>query len=191
MPSYSRCASIMVFFTVKRSLRAASCCSLLVVNGGTGLRFFSLVTTDSTMNVAPSRFSRMWSASSWFCHLSGLALDLGQPALRTAAARGLRASRCNRPILFRLERQNLAFALDDQAQRNGLHAAGGNSAADFVPQQRADLIAHQPIENAPRLLRVDDVLIDPAGIFDGGLIAFGVISLKSTRKDQTYDNKSI
>ena len=48
-PSYSRCASIMVRFTLKRSLRDDSCCSVEVMNGGTGLRFFSRVPTDLTM----------------------------------------------------------------------------------------------------------------------------------------------
>src|ERR1022692_866178 len=33
-PSYNRCAIIMVRFTLKRSLREESCCSLLVVKGG-------------------------------------------------------------------------------------------------------------------------------------------------------------
>ena len=52
-------------------------------------------------------------------------------------------------------------------ERNGLHATGGDSAAHLVPEQRADLIADKTIENAPRLLRINDVLIDPAGFFDG------------------------
>jgi hypothetical protein len=34
--SYSRCAARMVRCAANRSLRAASCCSVLVVNGGDG-----------------------------------------------------------------------------------------------------------------------------------------------------------
>src|ERR1017187_2576061 len=52
MPSYSRWASIMVRFTLKRSLRAASCCKVEAMNGATGLRFFSRVATLFTTSVA-------------------------------------------------------------------------------------------------------------------------------------------
>ena len=38
----------MVRFTLNRSLRADSCCSVEVMNGATGLRFFSRVPTDLT-----------------------------------------------------------------------------------------------------------------------------------------------
>ena len=40
-------------------------------------------------------------------------------------------------------------------------------------KQRADLIADQAVQDAPRLLRVDDLLIDAAGIFDGVLDRLG------------------
>ena len=83
----------MVFFTVKRSLRAASCCSLLVVNGGTGFRFFSFVTTDSTMKVGRLQALENVVGFRLVLDLSGLAFDLRQLALRTAAAGGLRAWR--------------------------------------------------------------------------------------------------
>ena len=65
-----------------------------------------------------------------------------------------------------MERLDLAFAFDDQAQRNGLHAPGGKTAADFIPEQRRDLIAHQAVEHAASLLRVDQVLIDGARMFE-------------------------
>ena len=42
--------------------------------------------------------------------------------------------RVNRPVLLRDECANLLFTFDDQPQRNGLHAAGGESAAHFIPQ---------------------------------------------------------
>ena len=51
MPSYNCCAIIIVFFTGKRD----ACCSLLVMNGGTALFFRSLVVTESTTQLAPSR----------------------------------------------------------------------------------------------------------------------------------------
>src|SRR5579864_3534522 len=45
------------------------------------------------------------------------------------------------PVFFLLERFDLAFALDNQAQRDSLHAPGGKAAANFVPQQGRDLVA--------------------------------------------------
>src|SRR5439155_6997854 len=48
--------------------------------------------------------------------------------------------RDDRPILLRLECQTLALALHDHSQRDRLHTARGDSATDFVPQQRTDLI---------------------------------------------------
>ena len=48
----------MVRFTLKRSLRAASCCRVEVMNGATGLRLFSRVCTDATMKSAPSTLRR-------------------------------------------------------------------------------------------------------------------------------------
>ena len=54
MPSYSRCASPIVRLTLKRSFRAASCCSGEVMNGGTGKRRFSFVATESTRYSLPS-----------------------------------------------------------------------------------------------------------------------------------------
>jgi hypothetical protein len=42
IPSYRRCATCIVFLTPKRSFLNASCCSLEVMKGGTGLRRRSL-----------------------------------------------------------------------------------------------------------------------------------------------------
>ena len=68
-----------------------------------------------------------------------------------------------------LERLDLAFAFDDQTQSNGLHAAGRKTAAHFIPKQRRDLISHEPVEHTTSLLRVDQVLIDGARMFERGL----------------------
>ena len=51
-----------------RSLRAASCCSVEVVNGAAGLRVYGLVSTSSTENAAGSRActqARASSSPSW------------------------------------------------------------------------------------------------------------------------------
>jgi hypothetical protein len=78
-------------------------------------------------------------------------------------------SRVDGPIFDFLERLDLAFAFDDQAQSYGLHAARGKSAANFIPEQRGDLISHEPVKHAASLLRVHQVLIDGAGMFERGL----------------------
>ena len=72
------------------------------------------------------------------------------------------------PVFFFLERLDFAFAVDDQAESDGLHASGGKAAADFVPEQRRDLIADQAIEHAARLLRVDQVAVNVARMFERG-----------------------
>ena len=74
--------------------------------------------------------------------------------------------RVDRPIFFFLERFDFAFALHNQSQRDGLHASSGKPAANFIPQQRRNLVAHQPIEHAPRLLRIYQILVDRARMFE-------------------------
>ena len=71
-----------------------------------------------------------------------------------------------RPVFNRLECADLALAFHDQAHCDGLHAAGGESAAHLVPQQRRNLVADQPVEHAACLLRVDEILIDFAGMLE-------------------------
>ena len=63
----------------------------------------------------------------------------------------------DRPVLARLERLDLKFALDDHSERRALHAAGTESALHFLPQQRRQVEADQVIECATRLLRTDEI----------------------------------
>src|SRR6476646_2169769 len=91
--------------------------------------------------------------------------------------------RDDRPIFFGNERLDLTFTPDDPSERHSLHAAGGDPAADFVPQQRTNLISDQPIENAACLLRVDDVLIDSTWSFDRGTNCFRRDLIKEDPKD--------
>ena len=73
------------------------------------------------------------------------------------------------PVFLLQERADFALALHHQPQRHRLHAAGGKAAPDFVPQQRRDLVAHQPVEHAPRLLRIHQVDIHLPRHFEGFL----------------------
>ena len=79
----------------------------------------------------------------------------------------LRQFRADRPILDRHKRLNRALALDDQAQRHALHPTGAEAAPNLAPQQRAEFVAHQPIENAAGLLRVHQRHVDVAGMREG------------------------
>src|SRR5271166_5103047 len=56
--------------------------------------------------------------------------------------------RVKSPILFLNEHLDFAFALDDEPQRNRLHAAGGEPAADLVPQQWRNLVTNETIQYA-------------------------------------------
>ena len=69
-----------------------------------------------------------------------------------------------RPILFGDEVLDLPFALDDQAQGHRLHPARREPAAHLPPEQRTQVVPDQPVENAPRLLRVHQVHIDVTGM---------------------------
>ena len=66
-------------------------------------------------------------------------------------------SRVDRPVFLRDERRDLFLALADHAQRGALHAAGGEAAAHFLPQQRREIEADEVVERAARLLRVHQI----------------------------------
>ena len=71
------------------------------------------------------------------------------------------------PVFLLLELLDLALALDDEAEGDGLDASGGESAADLVPQQGRDLEADQAVEDAAGLLGIDQVPVDLAGMGEG------------------------
>ena len=85
------------------------------------------------------------------------------------------------PVLDRPERPDLALALDDQAHGDRLDAAGGQAGPDAAPQERADLVADQPVEDPAGLLGVDQLQVDLAGLRNASRIASRVISVKVTR----------
>src|SRR5262245_10319646 len=100
--------------------------------------------------------------------LDRLRLDLIKP--RVERRRQLRGEvRDERPVFSFDEGQDVAFALDDQPHRHCLDASGGKPAPDLVPQQRADFVPDQAVEHAARLLRVNQVVVDLAGMIEGVL----------------------
>ena len=64
--------------------------------------------------------------------------------------------------LRRAERPPLALALDDEPRRDRLHASGREAAHDLLPEHRRDLVAVEAVEDASRLLRVDEPRVDVA-----------------------------
>ncbi len=66
------------------------------------------------------------------------------------------------PVFLGREVADLLFAVDDHARGHGLHTAGGKPLAHLAPQKRRELIAHDAVKDAARLLRVHQILIDVA-----------------------------
>ena len=98
-------------------------------------------------------------------------LRAGQPGEPRAerllvGVRLLHQPRVDRPVLLRHERLDLALAVDDHLQRRRLHAARAQPAANLAPQHRANLVADQPIEHAPALLRVHHLHVDLARVVE-------------------------
>jgi hypothetical protein len=73
-----------------------------------------------------------------------------------------------RPVLDRHERRDRALALHHQPQRHALDAPGGEPLTDLRPQDRAERVADEAIEHAPRLLRVHEVQVERARGGHGG-----------------------
>ena len=65
-----------------------------------------------------------------------------------------------RPVLVRFESEDLELALTDDAQGDALHPPRGEAAPDLVPEQRADLVSDQAVEDAAGLLCVHLINID-------------------------------
>src|SRR5579875_3063686 len=125
----------------KPSLREASCWRREVTNGGVGWRRRSLRSTLTTVHVAPaSPASTAWLA----------ALELGLDG----------------PVLLRREGLDRPFALADDAHGHRLHAPRREPAPHLLPEERRELVAHEPVEDAARLLRVDQVLVDGTGVLE-------------------------
>ena len=72
-----------------------------------------------------------------------------------------------RPVLLGLERLDLALALHDEPHRDRLHAPGGEPAPHLLPEDGADLVADEPVEDAARLLRVELLPVEVDRVLDG------------------------
>src|SRR2546426_1088222 len=69
--------------------------------------------------------------------------DLGGERLpRVVRERGLEG-----PVLLRLERLDLALAVDDEAERDRLDAAGGEAVPDLLPEERGHRVSDEPVDD--------------------------------------------
>ena len=99
------------------------------MNGGAGMRFWvrtAILRTSGRGVAAAPRRGRSAVASS--VDVERLAVDADELGGERLAGRG-RQDRLDRPVLAGGERVDLALALDDQADRDRLDAAGGQAAA--------------------------------------------------------------
>ena len=88
------------------------------------------------------------------------ALDLA------AVGRLLGKVRQNAPILDGHEVLDLTLAFNDDAERDGLYPPRREAAAHLLAQQRAETVADEPVEDAPRLLGVHQIDVDLAGMLE-------------------------
>src|SRR3954462_401303 len=164
-PSYRRWESVIVFLAVNPSLFAASCCSFEVMNGAGALRRRSFLSTLAT--VKGSFFSSSTSGvvtcsdgSSAFSPsiLMSLARNCGgRSAARSASidqySTGTKAAiSASRSTTRRTATHCTPPA--GRAPRPGRRAAGGEPPPDLLPEDGRDLVADEPVEDAPRLLCV-------------------------------------
>src|SRR5579875_2016014 len=159
----------IVVWAEKRRLLLASCCKVEVMNGGLGRRTYGFRSTRATRKAASRRREaspRAVASSSRSASQAAVGPEVA--SLRDALAVdrdqaggvALRVERREQvPPLGRPEGHPLAFALDDQPGRNGLHAAGRQPAHDLLPEDGRDLVAVEAIEDPARLLRIDQPLV--------------------------------
>ena len=137
------------------------------MNGGVGLRRTSLRSILRTANglllAGGDDLARLGLGQLVGLVVDALVVVAVEAGLERRRILALQA-RVEGPVLLGAERLALLLALDDYPQRHRLHASGADAALDLVPQQRADLVADQPIEHAARLLGVEQVVIELARI---------------------------
>ena len=75
-----------------------------------------------------------------------------------------RQERAQGPVLPRDEGIDLALPLDHEADGHGLDPPRREPAADLARQERAERVADEPVDDPARLLRVDEVGVDPARV---------------------------
>ena len=70
----------------------------------------------------------------------------------------------NGPILFGNKFADLLLAVHHQPDRYGLYAPPREAPTNLLGKKWAEFIAYKPVQNAPRLLCIDQIHIDAAGM---------------------------
>ena len=162
-------------------MRPPSCCSVEVMNGACGASGTASPRPSGRVKSAPS--SAVGERAGARPRRATTTLALGRPVApkslpvatrvpSTATSVGgerrrRRGEQLDVPVAGGDEGDALALALDDQADRRALHAAGRQAAVDPAPQHRRHLVAVQPVEDAPRLGGVDEAVVDAPRVVDG------------------------
>ena len=93
--------------------------------------------------------------------------DLGEPSDEGQVLSLRREPDVDAPVLHGVEGPDLPLPLHDQSDGDGLHPAGGQAGAHLLPQDRADPVPDEPVEDPASLLGVDELQIDRARVLDG------------------------
>ena len=94
-----------------------------------------------------------------------LPVDLGQFGLEGGRIRSLQEGG-EVPVLLGDERADLRLPVADDPEGDGLDPAGGEPPLHLFPEDGADLIADEPVEDPPGLLRLVPVEVEVAGVGD-------------------------
>ena len=92
-----------------------------------------------------------------------LAVDSNQLGGERLAS-GRREDRLDRPVLARREASISRSRSTTSRTATDWTRPGRQAAPDLAPEQRAERVTDQPVDDAPRLLRVDEVLVDVARV---------------------------
>ena len=159
-------------------MRLASCCSVEVMNGGLGRADVRLALDAGDLEgralepVGEPAHRLLVELARLATQLpvrpevpaAGDALPLDGDEPRVEALRIERGQEI--PPCGRAERHPLALALDDEPRRHRLDTAGREPGHDLLPEDRRHLVAVEPVEDPPRLLRVDKPLVDLARLLE-------------------------
>ena len=101
----------------------------------------------------------------------GLALQFRLPAVLPVVAGGeglvpAQEAGVQGPVFLGLERLDLPLPVVHHPGGHGLDPPGGEATADLLPEEGAQLVAHQAVQDAPGLLGVHQVLVNGPGGLD-------------------------
>jgi hypothetical protein len=119
----------MVLLAANPSFRAASCWSVLVMKGGAGERFLFFLVPVHHQGVAVPEERGV------------------EGGLHAALEPG-----GDRPVLLLVEAFYLPLPLHHEPDGHGLHPPGAQAPANLLPEERTQVVAHEPVKDPPGLL---------------------------------------